>query len=264
LGEITSANRQHCLHIIFECGLSCPSNRSFRPAAPWHYSSAGVLVPRIAHSGQQRLDIIRVRAFLSLESLIQASSALVLFECGRSCPSNRLLRASSASALFECRLRSLESFSLGQQRLHILRVRDSFPRIIFFEPAAPLYYLSAGFGPSDRSLRASSASTIFECGLQSLELFSSGQQRLCIIRIRVFILRISSRYQCFHLCPNSGGNIPIRMPYVKYEGKSTVCNTRWPGIRIKHALPRNFPCLRYEVCTDGRIGCLTMNWASTW
>jgi hypothetical protein len=63
--------------------------------------------------------------------------------------------------------------------------------------------------------------------------------------------------------PDSGGNIPIRMPYVKYEGKSTVCNTRWPGIRIKRALPSNFPYLRYEVCTDGRIGCLSLNWAST-
>jgi hypothetical protein len=37
------------------------------------------------------------------------------------------------------------------------------------------------------------------------------------------------------------------MPYIKYEGKSTVGNTRWPGIRIKRALPRNFPYLRYEV-----------------
>jgi hypothetical protein len=63
--------------------------------------------------------------------------------------------------------------------------------------------------------------------------------------------------------PDSGGNIPIRMSYVKYESKSTVCNTRWPGIRIKCALPSNFPYLQYEVCTDGRIGCLTLNWAST-
>jgi hypothetical protein len=37
------------------------------------------------------------------------------------------------------------------------------------------------------------------------------------------------------------------MPYVKYEGKSTVGNTRWPGIHIKRALPRNFPYLWYEV-----------------
>jgi hypothetical protein len=63
--------------------------------------------------------------------------------------------------------------------------------------------------------------------------------------------------------PDSGDNIPIRMPYVKYEGKFTVCNTRWLGIRIKRAVPSNFPYLRYEVCTDGRIGCLTLNWAST-
>jgi hypothetical protein len=34
------------------------------------------------------------------------------------------------------------------------------------------------------------------------------------------------------------------MPYVKYEGKSTVGNT---SIRIKRALPRNIPYLWYEV-----------------
>jgi hypothetical protein len=40
--------------------------------------------------------------------------------------------------------------------------------------------------------------------------------------------------------PNSGGNIPIRMLYVKYEDKSTVNNTRWPRNRIKRALLREF------------------------
>jgi hypothetical protein len=54
-----------------------------------YYLSAGVVVPRIAPLGQQRLGIIRVRAFLSLKSLLWASSALVLFECGRSCPLKR-------------------------------------------------------------------------------------------------------------------------------------------------------------------------------
>jgi hypothetical protein len=33
----------------------------------------------------------------------------------------------------------------------------------------------------------------------------------------------------------------------QYKGKSTVSNTSWPGIRIKRALPRKFPYLRYEV-----------------
>jgi hypothetical protein len=75
--------------VLFECRCYFPSNRSFGPAAPWYYSSAGVIVPRVAPSGQQRLGIIRVRAFLSLESLLRASSALVLFEFGHYCPSNR-------------------------------------------------------------------------------------------------------------------------------------------------------------------------------
>jgi hypothetical protein len=75
--------------VLFECGRSYPSNRSFGPAVPWYYSSVGVIVPRIAPSGQQRLGIIRVWALLSLESLLWANSTLVLFERGRYCPSNR-------------------------------------------------------------------------------------------------------------------------------------------------------------------------------
>jgi hypothetical protein len=148
----------------------------------------------------------------------------------------------------------------------------------------PLNYSSQGFGPSNRLLRASSAFELFEPGLWSLESSSSGQQCLRIIWVWASVPRIISSEPAALLLysslapeslfraintfslkyPNFGGNIPVRMPYVKYEGKSTVCNTRWPGIRIKRALPRNFPYLRYKVCTDGRIGCLTMNWASTW
>jgi hypothetical protein len=57
-------------------------------------------------------------------------------------------------------------------------VRTPIPRIIFFGPAAPPNYLSVGSGPSNPSLRASSASILFECGLRSLESLSSGQQCL--------------------------------------------------------------------------------------
>jgi hypothetical protein len=117
--------------------------------------------------------------FLSLESLIQASSALALFECERSCPSNHSFRPaapwyySSAGVLV--------------------------PRIVFFGPAAPLRYSSAGFGPSNYPLWASSASTLFDYGLWSLELFSSGQQRLYVIRVWVSIPRIASfGHQSFH------------------------------------------------------------------
>jgi hypothetical protein len=154
LGEIT-VNRQHPSHIIFECGLFCPSKCT-------------------VHN-------LRVRALLSLESLLRASSALVLFECGRSCPSNRSFRPaapwyySSAGALVP---RIAPS---GQQRLGIIRARASVPRIILFGPAAPLRYSSAGFGPLNYSLQASSASALFERGLRSLELFSLGQQRLHIL-----------------------------------------------------------------------------------
>jgi hypothetical protein len=193
-------------------------------------------------SGQQCLRIIRARA--SVPRIIFFGPAVPSdYSSLGFGPSDYLPQASSAFELFEPRLRSLESSSLGQQYLRIIRAWASVPRIIFLGPAVPSNYSGLGVSPSNYLLRASSGSTLFEFGP----------------RISV------SGYQHFSLkYPNFGGNIPVRMPYVKYEGKSTVCNTRWPGIRIKRALPRNFPYLRYEVCTDGRIGCLTMNWASTW
>jgi hypothetical protein len=154
--------------------------------------------------------------------------------------------------------------SSGQQCLQVIRDWASVPRIVFFGPAVPSSYSSLGFGPSNCLLRASSAFKLFKPGLQSLEPSLSSQQRFCFIRVRAPVPRISiSGYQ-HSKYPNFGGNIPVQMPYVKYEGKSMVRNTRWPGIRIKRALSRIFPYLRYEVCTDGRIGCLTLNWASTW
>jgi hypothetical protein len=207
--------------------------------------STGVLVPQIDHSGQQRCGIIRVRAFLSLKSS-----------------------------------------SSGQQCLCIIRVRALVPRIVLFGLATPSYYSSAGvIVPRIASLGQQCLGIIRVRALLSLESLSSGQQRLHILRVRASVPRIAFfgpvapqlrfgsgfsplnpiLYSCIHSkCPSLGGNIPVRMPYVKYEGKCTVCNTRWPGIHIKRALPRNFPYLWYEVCTDGCIGCLTMNWASTW
>jgi hypothetical protein len=107
-------------------------------------------------------------------------------------PSNCFFWASSAYILFECGLRSLKSLLSGQLRLFIIRVRASVPQIVSFGPAAPLYYLSAGFGPSNCFLLANSASLLFEFGFWSLELFLSGQQRLYIIRVRASVPRIAS------------------------------------------------------------------------
>jgi hypothetical protein len=155
---------------------------------------------------------------------------------------------------------------MGQQCLRIIRVWAPVPQNSFFGPAVPPNYSSSGSGPLKLFLRASSASELFEFGLRSLESHLSaisvfipfGCRSMSFKSLFRAINALYSKYL------NLGGNIPVRMPYVKYEGKSTVCNTRWPGIRIKRALPRNFPYLRYEVCTDGHIGCLAMNWASTW
>jgi hypothetical protein len=156
------------LLIFFECGLSCPSKRT--------------------------AYILRVRAILSLEAYC------LYYSSAGFGPSNHLLWAKSAFELFECGLRSLELFSSGQQRLCIIRARASVPRIILFGPAAPLRYLSTGFGPLNYSFRASSASALFERGLWSLELFFLGQQRLYVIRGRALSLELfSSGQQCLYV-----------------------------------------------------------------
>jgi hypothetical protein len=118
-------------------------------------------------------------------------------------PSNRLHQASSAFILFECGLQSLESSSSGQRHFCIIRVRASVPQIILFGPAAPLCYSTAGFGPSNYSLRASSASTLFECGFLIPRFVSFGHQCFHSIRIRTAVLRISVLcYQCFQIARN--------------------------------------------------------------
>jgi hypothetical protein len=90
--------------IFFECGLFCPSKRTtyiIRVRAFLSLESLSLGQQRLGiirvqaflsleslSSGQQRLSIIRVWAFLPPELIFRASSALVLFECGLSCPSN--------------------------------------------------------------------------------------------------------------------------------------------------------------------------------
>jgi hypothetical protein len=208
---------------LFECGLrsfeslpsgqqrlriirvraSVPQISSFGPAAPPNYSSAGFgpsnLFLRASSaselfecgfrsleslpSGQQRLRIIRVRASVPRTSSFGPAMPPNYSSAGFG-PSNLFLRASNAFELFECGLRSLESLPLGQQRLRIIRVRTSVPRISFFGLAAPPYYSSVSSGPSNRFFWASSASILFECELWSLELFLSGQRRLHILRVQ--------------------------------------------------------------------------------
>jgi hypothetical protein len=53
-------------------------------------------------------------------------------------------------------------------------VRASVPRIILFGPAAPLRYSSTGFVPLYYFLRASSTSTLFECGFPIPRIASFG------------------------------------------------------------------------------------------
>jgi hypothetical protein len=194
--------------------------------------------------GRQCLRIIRVWAPVPRISLF-GPAVPPNYSSSGSGLSNLSFRASSAFELFEFGPWSLESSIFGL--------------------ATPSYYSIADFGPSNYLLRASSASTLFEGGCPILRITSFGHQHFvlfgCSSLSFEFLFGAFNALHSKYL--NLGGNIPVQMPYVKYDGKSMVCNTRWPGICIKRTLPSNFPYLRYEVCTDGHIGCLSLNWAST-
>jgi hypothetical protein len=169
------------LHCMSACNVP-PGDFVFHSMFRMGFSSKGYLLIRerflildclkILSSGQQCLAIIR--AWASVPRIIS-------------------LRASSALQLFELGLRSLELFSLSQQGLCIIRAWASVPRIVFFRPAVPSNYSGSGFGPSSYLLRASSASVLFGCGCQSLELSFSGQQRLSFTRIWV----LTSSFRAF-------------------------------------------------------------------
>jgi hypothetical protein len=130
---------------------SGPSKLSLRASSASKLFELGLRSLETLSSGQQCLRIIRVRAPVPQISLFGPAVPLYYSSVG-SGPSNHLLWASSASELFECGLRSLESLSSGQQCLHIIRVQAPVPRISLFGPAVPLYYSSAGSGPSNLSV----------------------------------------------------------------------------------------------------------------
>jgi hypothetical protein len=212
---------------------------SFGPSAPWCFSMMG--------SGPSHLSFGPATPWYSSSAgfgpsnyFLLASSASNLFEDGF-WSLESLLRANSASVLFECGFRSLELFSLGQQCLRVIRRWVLISRITFFGPAEPLHYLGIG------------ARTLVSC--------------LPIAEVRIWAdiqPNLSRAVNAPHsTCPNLGGNIPVWMLYVKCEGKSTVYNTPVGPYSYQTRSAGNFPYLRYEVCTDGHIGCLTLNWAST-
>jgi hypothetical protein len=204
--------------MLFECGFwSLKSNLGFRclrnirvvgfdPSNCFPQAgSASILFEHgfrslgLLSSGQQRLYTIRAWALVP-QIVFLRPAARPYYSSVSFGPSNRFPQVSSASILFECRFRSFESLSLGQQRLHVNRLRSSVSRFAHSRPTTPLYHSIVDFHLS----------------------------------------KFSSCHQSSHLCPKYGGNRQIWMPYVKYGDKSTISNTRWFDIRIKRALPREF------------------------
>jgi hypothetical protein len=186
------------LLMFSECGLSCPSKSTAHilgvrailslEAYCLHYSSAG-FGPSNRSFGFSASPYYSSAGFGPSNRLHRASSASILFECGRSVPR---IASLGLQRLHIIRVRASvpRIASLGLQRLHIIRVRASVPRIVFIGPAAPPNYSSTGFGPSNHFLRASSAFILLKCGLRSLESSTSGQQRLYVIRLRASVPRI--------------------------------------------------------------------------
>jgi hypothetical protein len=171
--------------ILFECGISCPSNLSFGLASPWYYLSVGVLVPRIAPSGQQRLGIIRVPALLSLESLFRVFSTCILFECGLSCPSNLSFGPVAPWYYSSVGVIVPRIAPSGQQRLDIIRVRALLSLKVLSRSSAPSYYSSVDALSLESLRQAFRAFISFECGRFVPRITSSGLQRLPIIQVWV-------------------------------------------------------------------------------
>jgi hypothetical protein len=142
-------------HLMFWVGFG-PSNCLLRASGAFKLFETGLWSFESSSSGQQSLRTIQARA--SVPRIVFFGPAVPSDYSSQGFgPSNRLLQATSAFELFEPGLRSLKSFSLGQQCLRIIRAKASVPRIIFFGPAVPSNYSRQGFGPSNRLPRVSSA-----------------------------------------------------------------------------------------------------------
>jgi hypothetical protein len=227
------------LSILFECGL-----RSLESSS----------------SGQQHLRIIRVRAFLSLESFYSGQQRLYVIRVWVFLSLESFYLGQQRLCVIRVRaFLSLELFYSGQQRLCVIRVRALVSRIILFGPAAPLRYSTAGFGPSNYSLRASSASMLFECGFRSLESHLSTISAFILLGYR--LLSFESLF-----CATNAFEIARNMVAIRQFG-CRMSNTKVSPqlatldgpVFISSALCRdNFRAYSMKTCTDGHIGCFTI------
>jgi hypothetical protein len=159
------------------------------------------------------------------------------------------------SCYSSCGSQSLKLFLSGQQRHLAIRVVDLNPLNYFFRASCAIVLLKqqilisriASFGITT-SLCVAGLVISFQC--HYYDLLWASVPRFSLIRGQQCLSfnsggDFSSSKSCLTLILtlvylNFGGNIPIRMPYVKYEDKSIVSNTRWPSNRIKRALLREF------------------------
>jgi hypothetical protein len=227
-----------------------PSNCLLRASSAFKLFGAGLRSLELSSLGQQCLPVIRgwasVPRIIFFGPAVPSSYSRLGFG-----PSNCLLRASSAFQLFEAGFRSLELSS----------------SVVFFGTAVPSKYSSLNFDPSNHLFRADSSSTLFGYGCPNPRNASLGRWRLHFVRIWANAFSNLSFGLSTLLIQHA--RILVAIYQFGYRMSNTKVSLRFATpedpVFVSNALCReNFPYLRYEVCTDGRIGCLTMNWASTW
>jgi hypothetical protein len=133
------------------------------------------------------------------------------------------------------------------------------PRIILFGPAAPLCYSTAGFGPSNYSLQASSAFTLFECVFRSLESHLSAIS--AFILLGYGLLSFESLFCAINAFEIARNMVAIcqfgwRMSNIKVSPHLATLDG---PVFVSSALCRdNFRSYSMKTCTSGRIGCFTI------
>jgi hypothetical protein len=190
-----------------------PSKLSLQASSAFELFEFGLWSLETLSSGQQCLQVIRVRALVPRNSLFRPAVPSSYSSSGFG-PLKLSLQASSA---FEFGLWSLETLSSGQQCLRIIRVWALVPRISFFGPAAPLHYSSVGVSPSNYLLWASSALALLVFGFWTPQIASFGHRYFYFIRAPVLQISTLGYQRSPHKIPES---------WWQYTSSDAVCQIR--------------------------------------
>jgi hypothetical protein len=138
-------------------------------------------------------------------------------------------------------------------------------QIVFFGPVMPSKCTSSSCEPSNHPFQACSATMLFEYGRLNPRNASLGCYSLHSVRVWADAFSNLSFGLSTLLFQHARILVAIyqfgcRMSNTKVSPRFATPNGPYS---YQTCSARNFLYLWYKVCTDGRIGCLTMNWAST-